>query len=179
MRYDDQLPGQRFHMRRHNGNVFLIHHPSCRLLARTRGFLEEIGLHPVELPSHSEPQLTLVERFEDYASDAYAVILLSRQPADGANGPARFADRDLLVQAGFMAGKLGRRKVALLVEDELEVPAQCSDFLCIPIDDIGIWKFALMRDLVVAGFAVRRELAIMRPERLISVKPTPRAADGT
>lgn len=159
-------------MRRHNGNVFLVYHPSCRLVERARGFLEEIGLRPVELPSLAEPQLTVFERFEDYASEAYAVVLLSRPPAD----------RNLLVQAGFMAGKLGRRKVALLVEDELELPAQCADLLSIPVDDIGIWKFALMRDLVVAGFAVRRELAVLRPDRLASAgfssKNPTRAAGG-
>ena len=166
-------------MRRHNGNIFLLYHPGCRLKTRARGFLEEIGLRPLELPSLDEPPLTIVERFEHYASEAYAVLLLSRQSAaHGVSGPRRFADRNLLVQAGFLAGKLGRRRVAILVEDELEVPAQCSDLLCIPIDEIGIWKFALMRDLVVAGFAVRRELAIMRPERLVSLKTPPRAADG-
>lgn len=165
-------------MRRHNGNVFLIHHPSCPILPTARAFLEEIGLRPLELPSHKDPQLTLVERFEDYASEAYAVVLLSRVRTEGSAGPARHADRDLLVQAGFLAGKLGRRKVALLVEDELELPAQCADLLCIPIDDIGIWKFALMRDLVVAGFAVRRELAVLRPERMVSIKPPTQAADG-
>ncbi len=165
-------------MRRHNGNIFLLHHPQCRLRAAVRAFLEEIGLLPLELPSHEEPQLTIVERFEDYASEAYSVILLSRRPAKEGSDDHRFADRSLLFQAGFLSGKLGRRRVVILVEDDLEMPAQCADLLCIPIDEIGIWKFALMRDLVVAGFAVRRELAVLRPERLVSVKPPPRAADG-
>lgn len=175
--YDVLLPEKCINMRRH-GNIFLLYHPRCRLRARARSFLEEIGLRPLELPSQEEPQLTIVERFEDYASEAYAMILLSRQPdVPRPEAPAP-ADRSLLFQAGFLAGKLGRRRVALLVEDDLEVPSQCSDLLCIPIDEIGIWKFALMRDLVVAGFAVRRELAVMRPERLVSVKAPSRIADS-
>ncbi len=143
-------------MSRRTKNVFLIHRQDCPLRGRVRAFLEGLGLNPISLPSREHPEETVVERFENYATNAYALVLLTS--AKGASGGSPSAN--LLFQLGYLAGRLGRRKVTALFYEDLELPSECNEVLCIPMDDIGIWKFALGRDLQVAGFPVDHKLAV-------------------
>lgn len=138
-------------------NVFLIHRKGCPLQRQVRAFLEDVGVRPILLPSKEHPEETVVERFENYASDAYVVVLLT---ASGKEQPTAAPAANLLFQLGYLAGRLGRRQVTSLYEEDLQLPPECNEVLCIPMDEIGIWKFALTRDLEVAGFEMDRQLAV-------------------
>ncbi|MCH9648596.1 MAG: nucleotide-binding protein [Deltaproteobacteria bacterium] len=140
-----------------NKNVFLIHRKGCPLQRRVRAFLEDAGLRPILLPSKEHPEETVVERFENYASNAYVIVLLTAAGKDRKLAPP---GANLLFQLGYLAGRLGRRQVTSIYEEDLQLPAECNEVLCIPMDEIGIWKFALTRDLEVAGFEMDRQLAV-------------------
>jgi predicted nucleotide-binding protein len=138
-------------------NVFLVCRPTCAHLGSVEAFLREIGVRPIVL-SHQRPAEALIQRFENYASDAFAIVLMSGEP-EGSTVP----DPSLLFQLGFLSGRLGRRRITALFRDGLRLPPECDEVLCIPLDEIGMWKFALMRDLVVSGFAAGKKLAVVDP----------------
>ncbi|MEM9290925.1 MAG: TIR domain-containing protein [Acidobacteriota bacterium] len=138
-------------------HLFLIHGKDSTLSRDAEGFLQSLGVTPIRLAENSEQ--TVVDRFEHYASNAYAVILLS------ATQGSQIPSANHLFQLGFFVGKLGRRYVTAIHRDRLELPSELQGVLCVPYDEIGIWKFALVRDLVAAGFAVESKLAVYRPKR--------------
>ena len=147
--------------------VFLLCRPTCAHQQKVESFLQEIGVRPIVL-ADQRPAEALIERFEDFATDAFAIVLLAGEP-QGSNHP----DPSLLFQLGFLSGRLGRRRITALFRDGLELPPECEEVLCIPFDEIGIWKFALMRDLEVSGFATDRKFAIVDPaptEHAVSTK---------
>lgn len=144
-------------------NVYVVHGRDCAFVGPVVAYLEAIGLHPILLVDASRSDRSLVERFENFASPAYAVVLLAietdgdqRAEAEPAKGRPR-PDPQLIFQLGYLIGKLGRRFVSALHREDLELPAELSSVLTIPMDDIGIWKFGLLRDLVAAGFPVEAQ----------------------
>lgn len=140
-------------------NLFLVCRRGCQQLATAESFLAEVGVRPIRLYAHERPPEALIQRFENYASDAYAIVLLTEDPAH-----KKSPDPSLVFRLGFLAGRLGRRRVSALFRDGLNLPPECAEVLCIPFDEIGIWKFALMRDLMVAGFDVGHKLAVYEPK---------------
>jgi len=137
--------------------VFILCRPTCAHLAPVESFLEELGVRPIIL-AHQQAAEALIQRFEDFATDAFAIVLLAGEP-EGSNHP----DPSLLFQLGFLSGRLGRRRTTALFRDGLRLPPECDEVLCIPFDEIGIWKFALMRDLTVSGFAEGKKLTVVDP----------------
>jgi predicted nucleotide-binding protein len=145
--------------RRLKKNVFLVHGSDGALKNRVVQFIRGIGLHPIVLHDQLAAEQTVIDRFEHWSSDTYVLVLLS--PKDIAEGPAS----SLLFELGYLVGRLGRRYVTTLHRQSMDLPPILSTILCIPMDDIGIWKFALIRDLAAADFAVRPNLALYDPRQ--------------
>lgn len=150
---------------RQRKHIFLIYGSEGEASRTVLRFLHGIGLNP-SLLHDREPQ-QVVERFESYASDCYAIVLLTpdegsrwhRQLGDSRMSPAQ----NVVFKLGYFIGKFGRRYVTALYSQDLELPTAFSEIVCMPMDEIGIWKFALLRDLVAAGFPVQQNLALYRP----------------
>lgn len=134
--------------------IYVVHGHRCAFVSAVASYLESLGLHPIVLHDASRHDRSLVERFENFASQAYALVLLTPEPSDGSRrAPAlERADPQLVFQLGYLVGKLGRRNVAALHQEDLELPAELTSVLTIPVDEIGLWKYGLSRDLMAAGF---------------------------
>ena len=165
-------------------NVYVVHGRDCAFVEPVVAYLEAIGLHPILLVDTSRSDRNLVERFENFASQAYAVVLLAAEndaAARAATDPGLRRlrpDAQLIFQLGYLIGKLGRRYVSALHREDLELPAELSSVLAIPMDDIGIWKFGLLRDLVAAGFAVEDSPAVTKavpPQGVSRASESPRS----
>lgn len=160
-------------------NVFVVYTQAGEASQAVVRFLQTIGLNPI--PLHDQEPQTVVERFEDYASNSYAVVLLT--PDDlgriGTKGDAQLKPRpgqNVVFKLGYFIGKFGRRYVTALSDQSMDLPEAFSEVLCMPMDEIGIWKFALMRDLVSAGYAVNQNLALYPPRRgPVPTRPRPAA----
>jgi predicted nucleotide-binding protein len=144
--------------RRLKKNVFLVHGADRLLKNRVVGFVRGIGLNPIVLHDQLAAQQTVIDRFEHWTSDTYILVLLSEQDLTSSNS-------SLLFELGYLVGRLGRRYVTVLHRHAVTLPPILSSILCIPLDEIGIWKFALIRDLAAADFAVRPNLALYDPNQ--------------
>jgi|GEM_PF-6284475 predicted nucleotide-binding protein len=153
--------------RRPKKNVFLVHGADVALKNRVTRFIRGIGLHPIVLHDQLTAQQTVIDRFEHWTSDTYVLVLLS--PKDISEAPTS----SLLFELGYLVGRLGRRYVTTLHHQSMDLPPVLSTVLCIPLDDIGIWKFALIRDLAAADFAVRPNLALYDPHKGQDPAPPP------
>jgi predicted nucleotide-binding protein len=57
-------------------------------------------------------------------------------------------------ELGFFFGKLGRRRVAVLLESNVEKPSDIDGLVYVSVDSAGAWKYALARELAAAGISV-------------------------
>lgn len=101
---------------------------------------------------------TILEKLIDSAeSAAYAVILataddLGRLRGDPNERPR--ARQNVVFEAGYFFGRLGRSRVAFLHDAGIEIPSDLDGLVRIQLDEAGAWKLALVRELNNAGIEV-------------------------
>ncbi len=71
-----------------------------------------------------------------------------------AGGPKRArARQNVVFELGFFFGKLGRKRVAVLLDRGVEQPSDLDGLVYISLED-GSWKHHLARELQTAGIPV-------------------------
>jgi predicted nucleotide-binding protein len=142
--------------RRFGSKVFLVHGQNQGLREEVARALEKLGLEIVILHEQSNQGRTVIEKFEGNAANVgFAVIIAS---ADDHGGPISSNDlrprarQNVVFEAGFFFGALGRDRTAILYEENVELPTDITGIVYIPIS--GGWQLLLARELRTAGFTV-------------------------
>ena len=63
----------------------------------------------------------------------------------------------MVLELGYFAGKLGRKRVCALVKGAIETPSDYDGVVYIPLDDSEGWKLQLARELKAAGLPVNMD----------------------
>jgi predicted nucleotide-binding protein len=141
--------------------VFVVHGRDEGLRESVARTLERLDFEPIILSEHPHQGRTLIEKFEAKAVDVgFAVVVLSaddygRGPDDLAltEEPNR-ARQNVILELGYFMGKLGRSRVAALYSSGTELPTDIHGLGYIWIDEGGMWRFELARELAAAGYNV-------------------------
>lgn len=141
-----------------DGPIFVVHghadvlrHEVVRVLERATD-RDVIVLH-----EKANAGRTILEKFEAHAaSAAYAVVLLTADDAGGPRGEAAVprGRQNVIFELGFFFGKLGRERVAVLLDPHVEQPSDISGLVYIPVDPHGAWKHKLARELSAVDIEV-------------------------
>ena len=138
--------------------VFVIHGRDEAPRETVARFLEKLGLEPVILHEQANRGRTIIEKFEDHADVAFAVVLLTPDDRgelrDGKPDLKPRARQNVILELGFFLGKLGRSRVCPLVKGDVETPSDYDGVVYTKLDDAGGWKMKLVRELKAAGFDV-------------------------
>jgi len=146
-----------------SAEVFIVHghdEPGKQSVAR---FIQRLGLRAIILHEQPNAGRTIIEKFEDHAEVAYAVVLLTPDDTGfSSDAPAerrRRARQNVVFEFGLFMGKLGRKRVCALHKGDLELPSDLDGVLYIPFDGEG-WKVNLARELKAAGLNVDLDKAL-------------------
>lgn len=137
--------------------VFVVHGRSAGKRDEVARVLERIGLEATILSERPNAGQTLIEKFESNAGEvAYAVVILTGDDEGGLRGgPTRPRGRqNVVLELGFFYGRLGRGRVCLLFEKDVELPSDISGIAYVPFDESGAWPMLLARELRQAGLPV-------------------------
>lgn len=142
-----------------SSEVFVVHGHDNALREATARFIEKIGLKPIILHEQPNKGRTVIEKFTEHSSVAFAVVLLTGDDRGGKKGTRTEdlkdrARQNVILELGFFIGKLGRSRVCPLYEPGVELPTDFDGVVYIPIDEVGAWKLALAKELKVAGMPV-------------------------
>lgn len=138
------------------GPIFVVHghdhaalHNLVRVLERATG-RDVIVLH--EQPNAGR---TILEKFEEHAvSASYSVVLLTADDEGGASSTSEHRPRgrqNVIFELGFFFGKLGRERVAVLLDPRVEKPSDIEGLVYIVLDAGGGWKQTLAKELANVG----------------------------
>jgi predicted nucleotide-binding protein len=139
-----------------DGDVFVVHgHDSAQLTATVNAITKLTGKTPVVLHEQPDGGRTVIEKFEDHAGSAsFAVALLTAddfgRAKDAANDQPR-ARQNVILEAGYFMGRLGRSRVVLVYEEGVELPSDLAGLIYEEIDPAGRWKFELGKEMRAAG----------------------------
>jgi len=136
--------------------IFLVHgsdHGTRAIVAR---FLEKAGEHDVViLDERASKGRTLIEKFEEHASEAnYAVVLLTPDDVGRAATATDLKPRarqNVVFEFGFFCGSIGRERVAVLLSEGVEQPSDIDGLVYIRLDAAGAWQTTLAKELRAAG----------------------------
>ena len=138
--------------------VFLVHGHDDLALQTTARFLEKIGLEAIILSEQPNAGRTIIEKLEDHADVAFAVVLLTPDDVGASKAkPADLRDRarqNVILELGYFFGRLGRGHVAALYQGDMELPSDVHGFLYTAFDSNGAWKLLLAREMKAAGMDV-------------------------
>lgn len=137
--------------------IFIVHGHDGNMKLQVAEFIERItGKRPVILHEQADSGRTVIEKFEEHASEAgFAIILLTADDlgkaknADDLNPRAR---QNVVLEFGYFMAKLGRRRVVALHEDGVELPSDIHGVLYKSL--AGNWHTELARELKAAKIDV-------------------------
>ncbi len=137
----------------------------CRLDAAlgkaAAAFIEQLGLDPVVVEAApSQGQSQTIDRLDGVRGADYAIVML---PANDLGAPSggSGARSDVLLEAGFLFGAVGRRRVCFLLDGQPSLGPQLDAVVVRHVmDDAGLWRLLLAREMKQAGLAVDMNRAL-------------------
>jgi len=144
-----------------DGPIFVVHgrddarkYELIRLLDRAVE-REAIVLH--EQASRGDTILEKLERHAEVAS--FAIVLLTSDDEGRLRGDStrqlRLRGRqNVILETGVFIGRLGRSRVVILQDPDVEQPSDLHGLLYIPLDSAGGWRHTLLTEIDAAGISV-------------------------
>jgi predicted nucleotide-binding protein len=140
--------------------VFIVHGRNAEARMAVELLVRKAtGTQPIVLGEQSNKGATLIEKLEEHlGGSSFAVILMTgddegrlREPETRLEPRAR---QNVVLELGFAMGALGRRRVAILHEEGLELPSDIQGVAYWPLDVAGGWKARLLGELQAGGIEV-------------------------
>jgi len=128
---------------------FLIHgHNEALKLEVARLVEKELGIEVKILHEQLNKGKTVIEKFEANSIVDFAIALWTyddegRKKGDENNSPR--ARQNVIFETGYFFGQLGRSKVIVLNEPEIEIPSDYNGMVYIPLN--GNWKYDLINEI--------------------------------
>lgn len=148
-----------------NGKVFIVHGHDHGMKETVARFLAKLNLESVILHEQSDQGRTIIEKFEQHADVAFAIALFSTDDVGASN--LEISDslskpiesslkprprQNVVFECGYFIGKLGRKKVAVLHADGVEMMSDYTGVAYIPFDAGDAWRTRLFKELKASGF---------------------------
>jgi len=141
-----------------DGPIFVVHGHDHNMLYLAVRVLERLtGREVIVLHEQANSGRTILEKFERHAQTAaYAVVLLTGDDQGGpSGGPIQPRGRqNVIFELGFLYGRLGRDRVAVLRDEGVEEPSDIKGLVYITLDSGGGWKHELGKELEAAKLPV-------------------------
>lgn len=134
--------------------VFIVHGHNGELRERVARIIERQGLTAVILNEQSNQGKTIIEKLEIEGDAAGAVCLFTaddegRAQAEQSAKPR--ARQNVVFEAGYFIGRLGRENVAILVDKGIEIPSDLQGVVYTGSDN---WEFGLLKGLKSMGYSI-------------------------
>lgn len=131
--------------------IFIVHGQDEGAKEATARFIASLGLQPIILHEQANKGRTIIQKFQEEASDVgFAIVLMT--PDDVTASGEKRARQNVILELGFFLGALGPSKVAAIVKDKLETPSDFDGVVYIPFD--GHWKMLLAKELEAAAYDI-------------------------
>jgi predicted nucleotide-binding protein len=138
--------------------VFLVHGHDEAAKHTVARFLGQLHLAPIVLSEQANEGRTIIEKFEAHSDVGFAVVLMTPDdegcPMDTHTAPQPRARQNVVLELGYFLGKLGRKRVAVLYKESVELPSDYHGVIYTPMDEGDGWKLKLAKELRQAGMAV-------------------------
>jgi predicted nucleotide-binding protein len=140
---------------RRASEVFLVHGHDSGAKDSVARFIEGLGLEPVILHEQATRGMTIIEKLEQHADACFAVVILTADDVGALRKEPKKrlprARQNVIFELGLFIGRLGRSQIFALKKDDIELPSDYVGVGFIPMDEAGMWKEELEKEMKRAG----------------------------
>ena len=146
--------------------VFVVHGHDEEILFKTKDLLRKLLLEPIILRELPDEGRTIIEKLVEYSAQAgFAVVLLTPDDIGGSKSDSHEklklrARQNVILELGLFLGRLGRKRVCILYQKEVEIPSDYQGVLFVEVDEHGAWQTKLAREIKKAGLEVDLNLLV-------------------
>jgi len=134
-----------------NNNIFIVHGHDEEARKDADLFLRKQGFNPIILMEQPSGGKTIIKKLEEYTDDVgFGIVLYT--PDDLMESTTIRARQNVVLEHGYLMGKLGRGRVCALVKGDVELPSDNSGIVYIAMGTGNDWKVELVRELKKAGY---------------------------
>jgi predicted nucleotide-binding protein len=142
-----------------DGPIFVVHGSNLTRAEQVARFVDRsTGREAVILHEQANQGRTLLEKFEHHAhATSFAVVLLTADDEGRRVGDDELRPRgrqNVVLELGFFLSRLGRDHVVVVLDPGVETPSDIAGLVYVTLDEGGVWKQKLSRELQTAGISV-------------------------
>lgn len=138
-----------------NNKVFIVHGHNGELKYKTAELLRKLGIEPIILHDQPNSCRTIIEKIEDFGSEASAAIILFTPDDVGKavseDEPKSRGRQNVVFEAGYFMGLLGRSNTILIKSDNsIELPGDLDGI----VYSDSANEFMIAKELKSMGFDI-------------------------
>lgn len=134
--------------------IFVVHGHDGEMKQHVARIIEKQGIEAIILSEQANRGKTIIEKLEGNSDVGGAVCLFTADDVGRENSEkdARLrARQNVVLEAGYFMGKLGRDHVVFLADDGIEMP---SDLSGVVYTSTNNWQLDLLKDLKAMGYSI-------------------------
>lgn len=134
--------------------VFIVHGHGGELKESVARLVEKQGIKAVILNEQINRGATIIEKFEKNSEVAAAICLFTKDDLGKAINDSNYqarARQNVVFEAGYFMGKLGRKNVIMLADNDIEIP---SDLQGVVYTNSSSWQVKVLKELKEIGFCI-------------------------
>ena len=139
--------------------IFIVHGHDEAAKHKIARFITDLDLSATILDEPPSMGQTIIDKFEEHADEAgFAIVLLT---ADDVGAPKNKKDelklrarQNVILELGYFLRGLGRDRVCILYEEDVELPSDIHGISYVQMDKRGAWKLELAREIASVGVAI-------------------------
>jgi len=172
-----------------NRKIFVVHGRDEAKKIDLRDFLKKINTEPIILEDQPIEGKTVLDQFEHYANlCSFALILMTGDDFGGLYNYSlqnifstskeeemelnqkneQFVEtrarQNVITELGYFWGRLGLERLRILYEEGVAKPSDIDAVMYIKLDDKGLWKYKIARELDNKGIKIDMNLLDPIPE---------------
>lgn len=134
--------------------VFIVHGHNGEIKEAVARLIEKQGIQAIILHEQANQGATIIEKFERNSDVSGAVCLFTADDLGRAKKDSEDkmrARQNVVFEAGYFIGKLGRNNVILIADKGVEIP---SDLQGVVYTESNNWQFSVLKELKAIGYCI-------------------------
>lgn len=134
--------------------VFVVHGHNGEMKEAVARLIEKQGIQAIILHEQANQGATIIEKFERNSDVGGAVCLFTADDfgrAKAATEDKMRARQNVVFEAGYFIGKLGRKSVIIIADKGVEIP---SDLQGVVYTESTNWQFGVLKELKAIGYSI-------------------------
>jgi len=138
--------------------VFIVHGHDDLAKTEVARFIENLGFEPIILHEQASGGKTIIEKIEKHTDVGFGIVLYTPCDEGGKLGQTDTlqprARQNVLLEHGYLMGRIGRDKVCALVKGDVERPSDISGIVYVEMDARKAWHRDVAKELEAAGYII-------------------------